>query len=323
MVVELLDYWRARYDADTEAAQVGAGGFGVALRIRALIIAGIMLELPAIGSVHAWADDRVPPVTAAVDLGDYFANWFARVDQTQAEQPHWKAPLTTTTPLLTELVRYDQYWENLPGGARLQTFDSGKGLELIPAERIQLILGLPPYEERRGPNANANGFGDWPFLLMKYRILSANEQNGNYVLTAFLQESAPLGAERFSTNAYAIIPTIAGGIGWGSFNIQTTLSESFPTSRVSKIGDSTIWNLALQAHFGEVFWPEVETNYTYFPNGPHAGKSQLSITPNLIVGSIPIYGRLALNVGLGYQLAVSPRVPSFDRNWILSVRLNF
>jgi hypothetical protein len=64
-------------------------------------------------------------------------------------------------------------------------------------------------------------------------------------------------------------------------------------------------------------------NYTYFPNGLRAGKTQTSITPNLIVGSIPIDQRLALNVGLGYQLALSPRVPTFDRNWILSVRLNF
>jgi len=88
----------------------------------------------------------------------------------------------------------------------------------------------------------------------------------------------------------------------GNFNIQTTLSESFPTSRVSKIGDSTIWNLALQAHFGEVFCPEVEMNYTYFPNGPRAGKTQIAITPNLIVGSIPTNQRLGLNIGLGYQL---------------------
>jgi hypothetical protein len=322
-MVEPLDIGPAALDADPGGAQVGARGFGFTLAVRASIIAGIGLALSALGSVHACADDRVVPVTPAVDLGDYFANWFARVNQTQAEQPHWKAPLTTTTPLLTELVRYDQSWENLPGGARLQMFDSGKGLELIPAERMQLILALPPYEELRGPNANANGFGDWPFLLMKYRILSANEQNGDYVLTAFLQESAPTGAKRFSTNAYAIIPTIAGGIGWGNFNIQTTLSESFPTSRVSKIGDATIWNLALQAHIGEVFWPEVETNYTYFPNGPRAGKAQISITPNLIVGSIPINQRLGLNIGVGYQVAVSPRVPSFDRNWILSVRLNF
>lgn len=263
---------------------LGARGFGFVLAIRALIIAAIVLALSAFVSQRACADDWVSPVTPAADLGDYFANWFARVDRTQAEQPHWKTPLTTTTPLLTELIRYDQYWENLPGGARLQTLDSGKGLELIPAERIQLIFGLPPYDELRGPNANVNGFGDWPFLLMKYRILSANEQEGNYLLTAFLQGSAPTGAERFSTNAYAIIPTIAGGIGWGTFNIQTTVSESFPTSRVSKIGDSTIWNLALQAHVGGMFWPEVEMNYTYFPNGPRAGKTQIAITPNLIVG---------------------------------------
>ena len=296
---------------------------GFALAKRALIIAAIAVALSAFRSVLVCADNRIVPVTLSASLGDYFANWFTRVDQTQAEQPHWKAPLTTTTPLLTELLRYDQNWQSLPGGARLQTFDSGKGLELIPAERIQLILGLPPYEELRGPHVNANGFGDWPFLLMKYRVLSANEQEGNYVLTAFLQGSAPIGAERFSTDAYAIIPTIAGGIGWGNFNIQTTLSESFPISRVSKIGDATIWNVALQAHFGEVLWPEVEMNYTYFPNGLRAGKTQTSITPNLIVGSIPIDQRLALNVGLGYQLALSPRVPTFDRNWILSVRLNF
>ena len=61
----------------------------------------------------------------------------------------------------------------------------------------------------------------------------------------------------------------------GNFNIQTTLSESFP---------------------------EVEMNYTYFPNGPRAGKTQIAITPNLIVGSIPTNQRLGLNIGLGYQL---------------------
>jgi hypothetical protein len=58
---------------------------------------------------HACADDRIAPVSPTVDLGDYFANWFTRVDEAQATQPHWKAPLITTTPLLTELVRYDQY----------------------------------------------------------------------------------------------------------------------------------------------------------------------------------------------------------------------
>ena len=182
-------------------------------KITALIIAGIVLALSALGSVPVCADDRVSPMTPATDLGDFFANWFARVDQTQAEQPHWKTPLIPTTLLLTESFHNDQYWQKLPDGARLETFDHGKGLELIPAERIQFVFGLPPYDELRGPNANANSFGDWPFPLMKYRILSANEQEGNYVLTPFMQGSAPTGAKSFSTNASVIIPTIAGGIG--------------------------------------------------------------------------------------------------------------
>jgi hypothetical protein len=46
------------YDADSEAAQVGAGGFGFALSTRAFIM-GIVLALPAVGSEDACADDRV------------------------------------------------------------------------------------------------------------------------------------------------------------------------------------------------------------------------------------------------------------------------
>jgi hypothetical protein len=53
---------------------------------------------------------------------------------------------------------------------------------LIPAKPIDLIIGLPPYEERSGKSPAA-GWGDWPFLLFKYRLFSANEENGNYCLT--------------------------------------------------------------------------------------------------------------------------------------------
>jgi hypothetical protein len=42
IVVDLLTIGVPAYDSDSEAAQVGAGGFGLALSIRALIIAGIM-----------------------------------------------------------------------------------------------------------------------------------------------------------------------------------------------------------------------------------------------------------------------------------------
>jgi hypothetical protein len=77
-------------------------------------------------------------------LGEYFSDWFKRVDETQAVQPHWIAPLVTTTPLLTELYRYDQNWEHLSnGGGNVRVFNGGKGLELIPAKTIQLVFGLP------------------------------------------------------------------------------------------------------------------------------------------------------------------------------------
>ena len=44
----------------------------------------------------------------------YFADWFQRVDKTQAEQPHWIAPIATTTPRLEEEFRYDQLWQVNP-----------------------------------------------------------------------------------------------------------------------------------------------------------------------------------------------------------------
>src|SRR5438445_253806 len=51
----------------------------------------------------------VPTLTSAQD--GYFADWFARVDKTKDEQPHWVTPLATTTPRLEEEYRYEQLWQ--------------------------------------------------------------------------------------------------------------------------------------------------------------------------------------------------------------------
>ena len=255
--------------------------------------------------------------------GDYFSNWFKRVDETLAEQPHWIAPIFLTTPLLTELYRYDQNWQHLSnGGGNLKVFGAGKGLELIPARTIQLILGVPPYEQRSGKNA-AQGIGDYPFLLIKNRFLSANEENGNYVLTGFLAFSAPVGSRAFTTNNFAITPTIAVGKGWGNFDMQLTFSSTFPTGDVHTLGTPLLTNLTFQYHLLELLWPEVEVNYTYWPNGANRGKNQVFITPGVVLGRIRLYGRLTLTVGTGYQFAVSDAHPQYENNWILSVRTNF
>jgi hypothetical protein len=267
----------------------------------------------------AWAADDGP---ASSPIADYFAHWFDRVNAAQASQPHWITPLATTTPRLEQEFRYDQYWERLPhGGGHIDSFGAGKGLELIPTERTEIIVGVPPYMERAG-KVDHGGLGDMP-LLFKYRLLSENESRGNYIVTAFLQGGVPMGDRLFSAHHYSITPTIAFGKGWGDFDIQMTLGDNIPTGGADKLGHPIALNTAFQYHAWAVLWPEFEANYTYWPDGAKAGKSQLYLTPGIVFGRFPIADRLKLIVGVGYQFAVAPDNPGFDHNWILSVRTAF
>src|SRR5215470_271881 len=125
----------------------------------------------------------------------YFANWFNRVDKTQAEQPHWITPLATTTPRLEEEFRYDIFWQTNNASITSENYGGAKGLELIPARHIEVILVAPPAYMVHNNPALADGFGDWGFLV-KYRIISANEEHGNYILTAFFQSTLPTGQNK-------------------------------------------------------------------------------------------------------------------------------
>src|SRR3984957_13237972 len=121
---------------------------------------------------------------------DYFVNWFPRVTKIQSEQPHWITPLVTVTPRLEEEVRYDQLWQANPHGVATDNFGAGKGLELIPFQNTEIILGVPAWiahngHIRHGSDIPKDDWADETFLV-KYRLLSANEENGNYILTAFM-----------------------------------------------------------------------------------------------------------------------------------------
>ena len=136
----------------------------------------------------------------------YFANWFKRVKETQAEQPHWLTPLFTTTPRLEEEFRSDIVWTPVAGGTNMN-YGAGKGLELIPTKQTEIILGVPPYQV---PLKGSHGFGNIP-LLLKYRFLTGNEEHGNYIITAFLGGSIPYG--RFASEYGSVTPTLAFGKG--------------------------------------------------------------------------------------------------------------
>src|SRR4029077_18955770 len=102
--------------------------------------------------------------TSSAAQDGYFANWFRRVDKTQAEQPHWSTPLATTTPRLEEEFRYDQLWQENAKGVTTDNYDGGKGLELIPFEKVEVIFNLPPYIDHNNPTVK-NGWGDVAFLV--------------------------------------------------------------------------------------------------------------------------------------------------------------
>ena len=66
-------------------------------------------------------------------------------------------------------------------------------------------------------------------FLVKYRLISANKDNGDYIVTAFFQMSDPSGTCcTISNNVLVAQPTLAFGKGWGDFDIQSTLGAQNP-----------------------------------------------------------------------------------------------
>jgi hypothetical protein len=260
----------------------------------------------------------VPTVTSAQD--GFFANWFARVDKTKDEQPHWITPLATTTPRLEEEYRYDQFWQTNAKGITADNYDGGKGLELIPFEKAEVIFNVPPYLVHHDALVR-DGFGDVAFLV-KYRLLSANEEHGSYILTAFLGWSLPTGDHKNGALHPVITPTIAYGKGLGNFDLQGTFGIGLPTADTDLVGRSYAWNNTFQYRAFRKLWPEVELNSTFFQDGKNDGQKQNFVTPGLVIGRLRLWGRVGFTFGGGYQIATT-HFHTNNHNAILSVRLPF
>jgi hypothetical protein len=270
-----------------------------------------------------------PPRTTMADTAQsagsdngFFGSWLDKVSQIQSEQPHWVTPLVTVTPRLEQEVRYDQMWESSAGNKNLDSNGGGKGIEFIPLQNTEVIVGVPAYQTRNKPKGE-DGFADENFLL-KYRVLSTNEQNGDYILTAFLGISAPTGEVHNSADHEVTTPTLAFGKGWGNFDIQDTLGVQIPDNGAAHTGNGTpiVSNTTFQYRFLKYFSPEVEFNYTYWPNGERERINQLYITPGVVLGKFDFGKRLGLTVGIGCQIAATTR-SQYNHNVIMSVRVPF
>lgn len=295
-------------------------------------VAAMAFATPAAFATDIFTENPLPAFAGPTNnpIEDYFLHWYDRVHEAQATQPHWMTPLATVTPRLEEEIRYDQSFQQLGSGAEVTNFGGGKGLEFIPTTMNEVLINIPNYEERY-VKSPAYGFSDWNFLTIKQRIVSEPEDKGNYIVTTFLGFQAPLLGSPFTNKAWVITPTIAGGKGWGDFDIQATSGVAIPTANELTIGTSLVTNIAFQYHFGEYFWPEVELNDTYWFDGERANLTQLFVTPGIIFGRFAIGKNLKAIFGFGYQVAVTPMpivlkpalTPTYDHAFLLTGRLSF
>jgi hypothetical protein len=249
----------------------------------------------------------------------FFAGWFERVSRTQAEQPHWLAPVFTATPRLEQMYVYDVSVQDTAKG-ELTSFGGTRGLLLIPSEHINIVITPPSYMMHESPTIH-DGFGDVSFLL-KYRLAASNEERGNYVVTAFLGATIPTGSYANGSRDAVVTPTIGLGKGWGNFDVQSTVGVGIPVGDLNALGTPVLYNTAFQYRVIKKLWPELEVNTTFFPNGTKAGNTQVFLSPGLMVGKFHLWRRVGFAVGGGIQIATT-HFHTANHNSLLTVRFPF
>jgi hypothetical protein len=279
-----------------------------------------LLILLASASVHA----QNGPTGAAPN--GFFNQWLARTSATQARQPAWAVPLVTTYTGLIQVVRTDFTRQVAPALTDTWNYDNSKGVNLVPWANTELAVDLPPYIQH---NSKAvDGWGDFSFLA-KYRIASGNQTHGAYTLSAWVLTTAPTGSfKNGSTNA-SVQPNVGGGKGFGNFDVQTSLGATLPTGTpaTTTSGRPVLWNTVAQYRLAKLFWPEVESNATFYKGGTNDGKTQEFITPGMIVGKCAFHptepkARPGIAFGAGMQIATS-KFHTYNHNLVMTARLIF
>ena len=261
-----------------------------------------------------------PDEQEATPKRNFLASWLAMADKVQADQPDWLSPLVTTSGRLKQEFRYDIWDQPSIGGNHTYQFGGNKGLEFIPAQRTQLLVGMPTYTAV-SPHGLPGGFGDLP-LMLKFRIASAEPAEGNYLLTFLLSATAPTGSHRYGSGAGVLTPTLAFGKGWKRFDVQSTVGINLPAGDTAKLGRQVLWSTAFQYQAGWKLWPEIEANSTFYETGKYAGNTQLFLTPGVGFGRIHLAGRFRFSSAVGMQIAAT-QFHTYNHRLLLSFRVSF
>lgn len=259
----------------------------------------------------------------AAENEGFFASWEDRVSDTLSRQPSWPIPLVTASSGLLQVARTDFVRQIAPAGTDTWNYGNTKGINFVPWYKVEFDALLPPYIQH---NSKAkDGFGDVS-LLLKYRLAADNQEGGNYSVSFSVAGTMPTGSYKNGSLAPTISPTLCAGKGFGRFDVQSTLGAILPANYTTKLGRVVVWNTVAQYHAGKFFWPEIESNATFYHGGPNDGRMQNFITPGIMLSKFKLErnprNRLALMFGGGMQIATS-RFHTYNHALVLSSRMQF
>lgn len=238
---------------------------------------------------------------------NFFTRWQERATSLQSRQPSWSVPLNSPYPMLIQVFRADFTRQIASAGTTTWIYGNTKGLNLIPGFNSEFDVYYPPYIQH---NSTAkDGFGDTSFVY-KYRFRAEPQGQGNYLLSAQLMGTIPTGSYSNGSTDASVTPTLMGGKGFERFDVISTLGGNLPTGDMAKLGRTIAWNTTGQCHVGRYFWPEIESNATYYFGGKNDGKMQNFLLPGLTAGKIKLHSsdaksRPGFNLGAGMQIATS------------------
>jgi len=287
------------------------------IRITAAFVALVL-------SVPAFAQTSQSASQTSQQPGNFIGRWLDNVTRIQSEQPNWAVPVFSPYPMLIQVFRADFDRQITSAGTTTWNYGSSKGLNLIPFKNTEFDIYYPPYIQH---NSKAvDGFGDMTFL-GKYRILTGNNEHGNYMLSALVIATIPTGDHSNGSTDATVNPTLAGGKGFGKFDVQTTFGATLPLGDTTKLGRPVLWNATGQFHLSKYLWPELGSNATFYHGGANDGKMQEFVTPGLLFSKYKLrphdaHSRLAVAGGVGMQIATSS-FHSYNHQLILTTRFLF
>jgi hypothetical protein len=283
-----------------------------------LLLPLLLLSRPA--SLDA---QNAPATTSTPSSEGLYAWWSARTNATQSKQPAWPPPLVTTYIGLFQVVRTDILRQVAPARTDTWNFDNSKGVALIPTNHTEVDINLPPYIEHN--TTAVDGWGDFS-VLGKYRLASGNAQHGTYVVSTWVLATFPTGTYKNGSTKPSLAPSLGFGKGYGHFDVQTSIGATLPTGSpaTTTSGRPVAWNAAAQYKVRKYFWPELESNATFYHGGPNDGKTQEFITPGLLIGKCGLHpsdakSRPGLTFGGGMQIATS-KLHTYNHELILTAR---